>query len=196
MELEIAATSPYVPALFGLAGSLIGGLVAGGVSLRVTQQAREAAEQAWMRDSRRDIYDRFLTSAQQLLDACANRWRLGSEADSIETAHRATVEAYGVIQTVADEPLVHAARVYARRLLELEAELDGTGKLGSDNFDIVAGLVRLARHATIDKMRKELQLAATTWPDDRTFNPFLGTPLEKAYREALSAADGSAQPQA
>jgi hypothetical protein len=39
-----AISSAYVAAGFGLAGSLIGGLIAGTVSLRVARQAREAAE--------------------------------------------------------------------------------------------------------------------------------------------------------
>ena len=59
----ILAASAYVAAVFGLAGSLIGGLIAGTVSLRVARHAREAAERSWMRDSRREIYDRFLANA-------------------------------------------------------------------------------------------------------------------------------------
>ena len=57
MEVLAATSTPYVAAAFGLAGSLIGGLIAGTVSLRVARQAREAAESSWMRDSRRGIFD-------------------------------------------------------------------------------------------------------------------------------------------
>jgi hypothetical protein len=61
----LAATNPYGVAVVGLVGSLVGGLIAGTVSLLVARQTRDAAERSWIRDSRRDIYDRFLTRAQQ-----------------------------------------------------------------------------------------------------------------------------------
>ena len=66
----IAEGSSYVPAIFGLAGSLIGGFIAGTVSLLVARQARKAAEGTWIRDNRREIYDRLLTYAERLLRAC------------------------------------------------------------------------------------------------------------------------------
>jgi hypothetical protein len=60
LDSVAAAVSPYVTAAFGLAGSLIGGTIAGTVSLVVARQARDAAEHSWIRDNRREIYDRFL----------------------------------------------------------------------------------------------------------------------------------------
>lgn len=58
------------PVLSGLLGAVIGGLTAGVVSLLVAWQTRKAAERAWVRDNRREIYERFLTYAQSLLIAC------------------------------------------------------------------------------------------------------------------------------
>jgi hypothetical protein len=66
----IAAGSSITTAVFGLVGVLIGAFIAGAVSLWVAKQAREAAERAWIRDNRREIYDRFLTCAQTLLITC------------------------------------------------------------------------------------------------------------------------------
>jgi uncharacterized membrane protein YhiD involved in acid resistance len=71
LDSPLVAVSAYVTAALGLAGSLIGGAIAGTVSLLVARQAREAAERSLMRDSRREIYyDRFLTNAQRLPLAC------------------------------------------------------------------------------------------------------------------------------
>jgi gas vesicle protein len=112
-----------VTAAFGLAGALIGGLIAGTASLLVARQAREAAEKAWIRDSRREIYDRFLTNAQKLLIACeATKNGYGNEEAeeteaALEAAHIDFFEVYVVVQTVAERPVVDAARVYAYRLL-------------------------------------------------------------------------------
>jgi hypothetical protein len=188
----IADVSPYVTAASGLVGSLIGGAIAGTVSIRVARQARDAAERSWIRDSRRNIYDRFLTNAQKLLIACeaSNRLRerLGAqdaEAEkAVERSHNDFFEAYGVVQTVADRPVVDAARDYAYRLLEL----GGTQRLGfrpglkDANFERVAQLVRFARHVTIDAMRAELGLAGSAQPPPK-FNPFRGTDLEHDYTE-------------
>ncbi len=86
--------------------------------------------------------------------------------------------------TVAERPVVDAARVYAYRLLELA----GTGRRGrgmkdappSTWFERVAQLVRFARHDTIDAMRAELGLAGSARPP-KDFNPFRGTDLEDRY---------------
>src|SRR4051794_38287792 len=100
----LLADSAYVAAAFGLAGTLIGGLVAGTVSLRVARQAREAAERSWMRDSRREIYDRFLSHAQKLLIACEGsaslRESAGAEQAELRQAYLNFFEVYGVVQTV------------------------------------------------------------------------------------------------
>src|SRR5271166_1590459 len=119
----IAVGSSVTTAIFGLVGVLIGAFIAGAVSLWVAKQAREAAERAWIRDNRRDVYDRFLTCAQTLLIACETT--RGSETEgaetTVDTAHTKFWEAYGVVQTVAENALVDAARVYAYRLWELRA---------------------------------------------------------------------------
>jgi hypothetical protein len=186
----IADVSPYVTAAFGLLGSLIGGAIAGTVSLRVARQTRDAAERSWIRDNRRNIYDRFLTSAQKLLIACeaSNNLREtpGAQRDeprhAVENAHNDFFEAYGVVQTVADRPVVDAARVYAYRLLELGATQRPGFRPGlkDANFGRVAQLVRFARHDTIDAMRAELGLAGSAQPP-HDFNPFRGTDLEDDY---------------
>ncbi len=211
LATSTAAGSSYAPAIFGLAGSLIGGFIAGFASLLVARQARRSAERAWIRDNRRDIYDRFLTSAQQLLIACETRWggQPGGWPDngpaaadsvteravlSVASADAALFEAYGVVQTVAGPRLVAAARDYANRLLALEAirnSASATGKADSDSargmgpqdFGCVAQLVRAARHDTIDAMRAELGLEEAIWPPAE-YNPFRGTVLEQKYAEA------------
>ena len=175
----IVAASAYVAAAFGLAGSLIGGLIAGTVSLRVARQAREAAERSWMRDSRREIYDPFLTNAQKLLIACEGSASLsesiGAVEDDFRQAYLNFFEVYGVVQTVAERPVVDAARVYAYRLLEL-----ARGGLEPARFERVAQLVRFARHETIDAMRTELGLTGSASPP-KGFNPFAGTDLENEF---------------
>ena len=175
----IVAASAYMAAAFGLAGSLIGGLIAGTVSLRVAKQAREAAERSWMRDSRREIYDRFLTNAQKLLIACESsaspRENVGASEDEAQEAYLNFFEVYGVVQTVAERPVVDAARVYAYRLLEL-----ARGGLEPTKFDRVAQLVRFARHDTIDAMRAELGLTGSASPP-QGFNAFAGTNLENEF---------------
>jgi hypothetical protein len=165
------AASAYVAAAFGLAGTLVGGLIAGTVSLRVARQAREAAERSWMRDSRRVIYDRFLTHAQKLLIACEG----AAAKDELRQAYLNFFEVYGVVQTVAELPVVAAARVYAYRLLELTR-----GGLEPARFARVAQLVRFARHDTIDAMRAELGLTGSAGPP-KGFNAFAGTDLEDAF---------------
>ena len=116
----VLLASNYATAAFGLAGSLIGGAIAGTVSLLVARQTREAAEGAWVRDSRRETYDRFLTRAQTLLIACGLEPSQEAKA-AVEAAHTEFFGVYGVVQTVAEIRVVDAARVYAYRLLELEA---------------------------------------------------------------------------
>lgn len=125
----IAQGSSYTPAIFGLAGSLIGGFIAGTVSLLVARQARAAAEGAWIRDSRREIYDRYLTYAERLLHGCeaykaAHRYEEKVKAN-VESSYTNFWEVYGVVQTVAGARLVETARIHAYRLGVLaEASLD------------------------------------------------------------------------
>ena len=189
----IAAGSSITTAAFGLVGVLIGAFIAGAVSLWAAKQAREAAERAWIRDNRREIYDRFLTFAQTLLIACeAAR---GSETEgartTVETAHTKFWEAYGVVQTVAENALVDAARVYAYRLWELMTSLDSTSVMGPENFSAVARLVRDARHDTVDAMRAELGLAGSIRLEGK-YNPFVGTDLEDEYARGERLRPGSA----
>ena len=60
------------------------------------------------------------------------------------------------MQTVAERPVVDAARVYAYRLLEM-----ARGGLDPADFERVAQLVRSARHDKIDAMRAELGLTGS-----------------------------------
>lgn len=179
----IASTTAYVAAAFGLAGSLIGGLIAGSVSLRVARETRTAAEHAWVRDNRREIYDRFLTTAQSLLIACeesATGDHTGEGRASVPRAYADFFNAYGVVQTVAERAVVDAARVYAYRLLEVRNVLESRGIVGPDRLAEVAQLVRFARHDTIDVMRADLGLLDGARPR-ADFNPFEGTEFAEAW---------------
>jgi hypothetical protein len=184
--------SPYVAAVFGLVGSLIGGFIAGTVSLVIARQTRDAAERAWVRDNRRELYDRFLSHAQTLLIACENAGGGRRGAEGVESAYNDFFGAYGVVQTVVERPVVDAARVYAYRLQELMEVLDSRSALGPESFDQVAQLIRLARHDTIDAMRAELELEGSARPP-RRFNPFAGTNLERGWAKAHGL-DDAAQP--
>jgi len=193
MDSLVEAVSSYVTAGFGLAGSLIGGAIAGTVSLVAARQARKAAESSWIRDNRREIYDRFLTHAQNLLIACEECMRARLTEGTREAVQRPFVDffnAYGVVQTVAQRPVVNAVRVYAYRLLELKETLDSRGVLGQENFQHVARLVRRARHDTIDAMRTDLGLAGSAKPPER-YNPFLGTELAAEYERRKYGADAA-----
>lgn len=187
--LPIAETSPYVIAGIGLAGSLIGGAIAATVSLVVAGQARDAAERSWIRDNRRETYDRLLTDAQRLLIACEVCMAERSEAteQEVHTAYVDFFDAYGVIQTVAEVAVVDAVRVYAYRLGELRAALDADGVLPPERFARVAQLVRRARHDVIDAMRADLGLTDSARPPE-AFNPFTGTDLAGEYGERMAGA--------
>jgi hypothetical protein len=183
----IAAVSP---AVYGLVGSLIGALAAGTASYLVARQARKAAERAWVRDNRREIYDRFLTSAQRLLIALEQADPDEYTAD-VETAYIGFFEAYGVVQTVAERPVVEAARAYAYRLKELKEELDSENPSGDEYFARVARCVRFSRHDTIDAMRAELGLLGDARPPEH-YNPFVGTGLEEKYTAAVARRSAAA----
>jgi hypothetical protein len=182
-------------AVFGLAGVLIGAVIAGGVSLWSAKETREAAERAWVRDNRRKIYDRFLTCAQTLLIACENARSEETEGGEagVESADIKFWEAYGVMLTVADSTLAAAARDYAYRLWELRESLRSKSVMGRENFDRVTPRIRDGRHDTIDAMRAELGLEKIIWPG-MDYNPFKGTALQEVYAEGLKkgARPGSA----
>ena len=187
LDGSIAEGNSYVPAIFGLAGSLIGGFIAGTISLLVARQARAAAEGAWIRDNRREIYDRLLTCAERLLHACeAYREALGDKGtvkENVESTFTKYFEVYGVVQTVADMRLVQAVRVHAYRLWELAASLGSGSVMGPENFSLVMKLVRDARHDVIEAMRAELGLDDGIRPA-ADYNPFAGTELEEKYARA------------
>ena len=189
--LLIAADSTVTAGVFGLAGSLVGGAVAGTVSFLVARQAREAAESSWLRDNRREIYSRFLTHAQQLLIACEDGMRAARSAaarDAVQPPYVSFFDTYGVIQTVAARPVVDTARVYAYRLLALREIVASRGVFGEDEFGRVASLVRTARHDAIDAMRADLGLAGSARPPQR-YNPFIGTELAAEYDRRAFGAD-------
>jgi hypothetical protein len=185
------AASEYGTAAFGLAGSLIGGLIVGATSIFLARQARETAERAWIRDGRRDTYGRFVGSAQALLIACQAYERqlrgspegAGASPDeklALEKAHNEFFEIYVIVQTVAERTVVDAARIYGYRLLELEAELTSSGVLGREYFSRVAALVREARQATVEAMRRDLGLSDSAGLAE-VVNAFAGTDLEAPY---------------
>jgi len=188
----LADGSSLDPAVFGLLGAVIGGVMAGGASLWVAWEARKAAESAWMRDNRRAIYDRFLTCAQMLLLACEaykDPHRQAGEAKAnLESAFTSFWEVYGVVQTVADTRLFEIARIYGYRLWELATSLGSTSVMGKEHFGAVDSLVRDARHATIVAMREELGLGRVDLVS--YINPFAGTPLEAEYDRAEQSRPG------
>jgi hypothetical protein len=179
-----AAESPLVIAAIGLIGSLIGGGIAATVSLVIAKQARDEARAEWIRNNRRDIYDRFLTSAQELLIACVHYRELPpKEAESaIKEADLKLFSAHVVVQTVADRGVAGAARIHAYRLMRLEQlTLDALGSnIAPRNHSKIAPLSRESRHATIEAIREELGL--TDGIDLASgFDPFSGTELEGQY---------------
>ena len=183
----IAADTSSTTAVFGLVGVLIGAVIAGGVSLWTATQTQKAAERAWVRDNRREIYDRFLTCAQTLLIACEDARKAETEGAEtrVKSADIKFWEAYSVVLTVADSALADAVRVYAYRLWELRESLRSKSVMGLDKFDRVTPLIRTGRHDTIDEMRDELGLKKTIWPDP-DYNPFDGTDLQQEYDEGLA----------
>lgn len=186
LEGLVLGVSPYVTGGIALAGSLIGGAIVGTVSLTVAQQTREAAERAWVRDNRREIYDRYLTNGQKLLVECLSYKKTSGDREAreqLEDAYNGFFEVYGVVQTVAERPVVDAARRYGYRLLELRDELVANPVLDPKAFPAVARLVRSARHDTIDAMRAELGLVSTARPEPR-YNPFEGTEFEDEYKRS------------
>jgi hypothetical protein len=179
----LAAGTSFAPAVVGLVGALVGGIIAGTASLLVARQARKAAERAWMRDNRRAVYDRFLTCAQTLLLACeaykdARPEEKEKAKASLESAFFSFWGPYSLVQTVADTPLFETVRIYGYRLWELATELGSTSVMGSENFDDVRKLIRPARRNTIAAMRGELGLGGSPVLD---INPFVGTSLEEKY---------------
>jgi hypothetical protein len=193
LDSPIAAGSSNVAAVFGLLGALIGGFIAGTASILVAWQTRKAAERAWIRDNRREIYDRLLTYGQGLLIACeackdARRNNRVAKA-SVESAFTNFWEAYGVVQTVAGTPLVNATRVYAYRLWELATSLGSASVMGPRNFRRVAELARDARHDMISAMRAELGLRGGVRPATDV-NPFAGTNLAEKYAKAPRSRPG------
>jgi hypothetical protein len=165
---SFADASPWVSAAFGLVGVAIGGAIAGGFSLKVARDARRAAERAWVRDSRRQIYDRFLTAGQRLLavmEKAAETSTAPVEAHpAVEEAYSTYFETYASVQTVAEIDVVTSARKHAYRLQALKDILDGGGAFGRGEFTRIAKLVRDARHDTIDAMRDDLGLRGSARP--------------------------------
>jgi len=160
--------------------------MAGGASLLIAWQARKAAERAWIRDNRREIYDRFLTCAQMLLLACeaykdARAQEKAQAKDKVESTFAKFWGAYSVMQTVADTRLFEITRIYGYRLWELATSLGSTSVMGPENFSAVSQLIPGARRNTIAAMRGELGLGGSPVPD---INPFEGTPLQEKYADA------------
>ena len=147
-----------------------------------------------MRDSRRQIYDRFLTNAQRLLVACekyedvrpnqqAGDTKQAVEAkDAVEEAYFNLMEVYGVVQTVAELSVVEAARAYVYRLLVVQKRVASQRVFGPFTYNRVSPWIRRARHATIDAMREDLGLRDSARPPE-PYNPFVGTEpeLESLY---------------
>lgn len=152
------------PAVYALAGSLIGGLVAGTFSLLVAGRSQRASERAWMRDNRREIYDRFLTNAQRLFVAL-DEPRPQPKPDELHDAYVEFVSVYAVVQAVAEREVVDAARTYGKRLVDdLKRLVDAGGRPGDPAIVSLGKQVRDDRQATIDSMRRELGLTSSARP--------------------------------
>jgi hypothetical protein len=147
------------PAVYALLGSIVGGLVAGTFSFLLAWQTRKTAEKAWVRDNRREIYDRFLTHGQELLIALVEP-RRNAGPDEAHDAYVGFMSAYAVVQAVADRKVVEAARTYGYGLGRLKRMLDA----GEPDAAGVAANVRLDRQAAIDAMRLELGLTGSAKP--------------------------------
>src|SRR3954452_1599304 len=138
------------PAVYALAGSLIGGVVAGTFSLLVAGRTQRASERAWMRDNRREIYDRFLTNAQRLLVALADP-PPQPKPNELHDAYVDFVSAYVIVQALAERDVVDAARTYGQRLIDdLKPLVDAGGRPGDPAIVALGRQVRLDRQATID----------------------------------------------
>jgi len=146
-------------AVYALLGSLVGGLVAGTFSFLLAWQTRKTAEQAWVRDNRREIYDRFLTHGQALLIALVEP-HPDPSPDELHDAYVAFMSAYAVVQAVAERSVVDAARTYGYKLGRLKQLIDA----GAPDAYTVAAQVRLDRQAAIDAMRLELGLTGSAKP--------------------------------
>jgi hypothetical protein len=179
VDLVTAAVNPYVTALIGIAGTAIGGAIAGAISVRLAKEGREAAADAWIRETRHQTYDRFLSKGQELLVACEDR----EPEQVVKDAFSGVFEAYGVVQYVAERPVVEAARTYAYRLMQLRWETLGDGPtLGPGTAPDVAVTVRHARHGVLDAIRTEIGVTESMKPEGY-FNPFDETALAARYRE-------------
>jgi hypothetical protein len=145
-----------------------------------------------MRDNRRVIYDRFLTSAQMLLHAC-EAYKAARPPDkekakaNLESASTSFWAAYHVVETVAGAPLFETARIYGYRLWELTTELGSTIVMGPENFDAVRPLILPARRNTVAAMRADLGLGGNPASD---INPFAGTSLEEKYASGEQSRPG------
>ena len=98
-------------------------------------------EGAWIRDNRREIYDRYLTYAEKLLHSCeaykaAHHDKEKAKAN-VEHAFTNFWEVYGVVQTVACTRLVKAARIHGYRLGELATTWTLTAVIGPEDFTMV-----------------------------------------------------------
>jgi hypothetical protein len=184
LPVVLAGVNPYVTA--GVA--ILTALVAATAGLVGGWQVRKGAERAWLRDSRREIFDRFLAAGQALLAACEDAFEPGyfqnparMEPPSLSPEVRASLAnlfaVYPVIQTVAESDVAMAARVYTWRLWELSESLRFRSVIENyddETFKDVAAAVRTARHDTIQAMRRNLRVGPIDIDDD-TFNPSRAT---------------------
>ena len=186
--LVIAANAWVPAAIGGLGGALLGGCV----TLVVAWRTRVAAERSWVRDGRRQIYDRFLTKAQALHAACEAfrveradglraRDDLGGEpAGVVQRAYDEFFGVFAVVQAVGGTDVVMKSRIHGYRLEALSCGARGESPMLKEgaSFEAISTEVRHARHVVIDAMRGELGLEIRGWEWDADFNGFEGTSLE------------------
>jgi len=175
--LAAETTNAYAVAAIGVIGSLVGGVIVAVVSLVLARQARTENRRQWVRDERREAFARYLSAGQATLDACQKRGPLSNATDNVDTSSLSGT--YAVVQIVADEDVVAAARTLMYRLLVLAGFRVGAHGTEDEFFEI-SKLVRRARHATIDAMRKELEQSPFPAPEE-TFDAFRGTDFEGRF---------------
>jgi hypothetical protein len=96
-SIALAATD-WTAAAFGFAGTMVGGLI----TLGVAWLTRVSAEHSWIRDSRRQIYDRFLTKAQQLHVACEACQKSNRDKASVKAVQQAYSDFFSGLRGRAD----------------------------------------------------------------------------------------------
>jgi hypothetical protein len=168
------ADTQYVAAVFGLAGSLIGGGITAFVTLRGATQNREEARRTWLKDSRLDVYPKFFEAAQSLHVACERRAADPRPAtDEIEDAYSRLMVQLAVVEVLGTEDkTIDPVRSYVYSLLDLMKECKRQTPSKNDAYRL-GNIVRDYRHKAISAMREEFgMLTSDQFLATLKFRPF------------------------